>query len=358
MENRKIVRASNRRKFLVGLLGSGAILAVGSAGWFQLAQNVRVALNTKAYPYHIWDNLVGESYSPDLNFMAMVNVDEEDSPQAKLYIWDYQQQRMATLPTGPLFEEPAWSPDNRHLLVQEYHPDQPITLNLWDLQAQQKLYTSASNDYSSFRKMHWSPDGSQIALLSRKFVMLSPGQLTPLFSFNPPDASDFTWSPDSQKVAFLCEDPSQSTWSLQTWDLQTQKMKGEIAFQGQYNHTQSTLSWSPDGTHIAALAHGELQIIQVGGSLTSYALDEPNDGGKIAWSPDSRYLAVVVREPNDFLSSGSKFGVWDIVERKQVRVFHGSVFSSSIPDALAWSKDGKSIRVIGDLYQQESWNWP
>jgi hypothetical protein len=99
---RKIVRPSNRRKFLVGLLGSSAILAAGSVGLFQLAQNVRVALNTKGYPYHFWDGLVGESYSSDLNFMAMIKVDDEDSPQAKLYIWDYQQQRMTTLPTAHL----------------------------------------------------------------------------------------------------------------------------------------------------------------------------------------------------------------------------------------------------------------
>jgi hypothetical protein len=49
-----------------------------------------------------------------------------------------------------------------------------------------------SDDYSSFRKIRWSPDGSQLALLSNKFVILSPAQLTPLISFNHPDAIDFT----------------------------------------------------------------------------------------------------------------------------------------------------------------------
>lgn len=355
---RRIVRPSNRRKFLVGLLGSGAILAAGSVGLFQLAQNVRVALNTKGYPYNFWDHLVGESYSSDLNFMAMIKVGEEDSPQAKLYIWDYQQQYMTTLPTGPSLNGPAWSPDNRYLLFQTYHLNQPNALDLWNVQAQQKLRTYMNDDYIGYSAIHWSPDGSQIALLSTRFVIMSPTQLTPLLSFNHPNATtDFTWSPYSQKVAFLNADILDSTWDIQIWDLQTQKMESEIAFQGQNNHSLSALVWSPDGAHLAVLARGQLQVIQVGHPLTSYALDIPNDGGLLAWSPDGRYLAVAVREPNGIFSSSSRFGVWDIVERKQVRAFNDGVFSTSIPDALTWSKDGKFIRVIANVYQQENWDW-
>lgn len=355
---RRIVRRSNRRKFLVGLLGSGAILAVGSVGVFQLAQNVRVALNTKGYPFHFWDNLVGESYSSDLNFMAMVKVGEEDSPQAKLYIWDYQQQRMTTLPTGPSFDGPPWSPDNRYLLFQAYHPNQPNALDLWDVQAQQKLRTYVNDDYIGYSAIHWSPDGTQIALLSTRFVILSPPQLTPLLTFDHPDATDFTWSPDSQKIAFLTGDLFGSTWGIQTWDLQMQKMEAEITFQGRDDHYVPALAWSPDGAHIAALARGQLQIVRVGNPLTSYPLDIPNDGGLLAWSPDGKYLAVAVREPSDLLSSGSRFGVWDIAKRKQVRAFHDGTFSPSLPDALTWSKDGQFIRVIADVYQQENWSWP
>jgi WD40 repeat protein len=138
-------------------------------------------------------------------------------------------------------------------------------------------------------------------------------------------------------------------------------MVSEIAFQGEdtpLTRSASALAWSPDGTHIVALTHGQLQIVQVGASLTSYALDEPNDGGKLAWSPDSRYLAVAVNEPDNLLSFGSRLDVWDIIARRQVRVLNGNAFPPSFPNALAWSRDGKFIRIIANVYQQENWNWP
>src|SRR5258708_24042469 len=96
-----IIRPSSRRKFLVALLGSGAILGFGSLGLAQLAQDLQVAFHTRNYPYNSGDDLVDEDFSPDLNFMGMVKVGAEDNLDAKLYIWDYQQQRMGILPTGP-----------------------------------------------------------------------------------------------------------------------------------------------------------------------------------------------------------------------------------------------------------------
>lgn len=355
----RIVRSSSRRKFLVGLLGSGAILALGSAGLAQMAQNVQVVLNTKQYTGNFWDGLVGESYSSDLNFMAMVKVGEEDSPQARLYIWDYQQQQMTTLPTGPDYGNPIWSPDNHSLLFQAHLPSDQTALELWDVQHQRKLHSYASDDYPGFSKIRWSPDGAHIALLLDKFVLLSPADLTLLSSFAQPDASDFIWSPDSRKVAFVSGNPSATTWGIQIWDVQTQTKETEMTFQGQSTNSLPGLVWSPDGAQIAAIGNGQLRMIQVGQQLTNYSLDLPNDGGLLAWSPDSRYLAAAVWPPNSLLSfSSSRFGVWDTVERKQVRSFNTGTFPSSVPHALTWSKDGRSIRIIADLYQQENWNWP
>lgn len=213
----RIVRSASRRKFLVGLLGSGAILALGSVGLAQMMQNIQVALNTKQYPYTFWDDLVGESYSPDLNLMAMVKISEDDSPQANLYIWDYQQQHMITLPTGPDYGNPVWSPDNRYLLFQAHLSGEQTALDLWDVQNQRKLRSYAGDDYQGFSNIQWSPDGSHIALFSDTFALLSPADLKPLSTFNPPDATNFTWSPDGHHVAFVSKNASDTTWNIQIW---------------------------------------------------------------------------------------------------------------------------------------------
>lgn len=117
------------------------------------------------------------------------------------------------------------------------------------------------------------------------------------------------------------------------------------------------LAWSPDGSRIAVLYDGGLRIIEMGKSVTTYTLDESNREGKFAWSPDSRYLAVAIELPsNGSLTSVGKLGVWDVTERKYVRLLRYSTFFE-VPEALCWSRDGTNIRAIADVYQQENWNW-
>jgi WD40 repeat protein len=362
----KIVRPSNRRKFLVGLLGGAAIVAIGSTGWDQLVQNVRVSLNTKDYPYHIGDDLVSETFSPDLSLMAMVKVGEEDEPDTKLYIWDYQRQHMTALPTGPSYGDPAcvWSPDNKYLLYQAHHiTDDSTSLDMWDMRTQQKIRTYTGDDYSGFSKIHWSPSGSQIALLidDGTFVVMDPARLAPLFTFkSPAGVGAFAWSPDGQKVAFLIDDSdNKSTWGMQIWDLQTREMATEVIFQRRYDDlSQNDVLWSPDGQHVVVLARGQLRVIEMVEPLTSYALNDPKEATKFAWSPNSKYLVVNTwgLDRNSWDLAEDTFEAWDVVTRKVARSYNRS--ANDDPAALGWSSDGKRIIVIGTLYRQENWNWP
>ncbi|GHO69679.1 hypothetical protein KSC_085710 [Ktedonobacter sp. SOSP1-52] len=52
----KIVRPSSRRKFLTAILGSSIILGLGSPALMHLAQNVKVAFNTKGAPPNFDDD--------------------------------------------------------------------------------------------------------------------------------------------------------------------------------------------------------------------------------------------------------------------------------------------------------------
>lgn len=184
----KIVRSSSRRKFLVGLLGGGAILAAGTPGLLQLMQNMRVAWNIKPYPYNLLnenDDLVGDSYSPDLNFMAMTKVDSD----GQLYIWDYQLQRMITLPTGPEAGSSFWGPDNRRLLFQSQ-----TSLDLWDVPTRQQLASYDGDEYQGFADLFWSPDGTRVVQSANNnangnknvLVIISTDPLKPLYTFKAP----------------------------------------------------------------------------------------------------------------------------------------------------------------------------
>ena len=355
-----VVRPSSRRKFLIGLLGGSVILAAGTPGLLQLAQNVRIAWNTKSYPYNLFNNnddLVGDSYSPDLNFMAMVKV-HDDGP-AQLYIWDYQQQRMTTLPTGSESGTSSWGPDNRRLLFQSQ-----TSLDLWDVQTRQQLASYGGEDYQGFAELNWSPDGSRVVQFASNddngnksvLVIMSVHPLKLLDTFAAPDSTtSFTWSPDGRKFAFLQSTSDSTSWNILIWDIQSHQVESKIPLQGK---DLNGLAWSPDGNRIALLSSDQIHIVEMGNTPTNYTLNEPNRNGKFVWSPDSRHLAVAVELPskNSFESAG-KFEVWDVIERKYVRLLRYSTLFW-VPDALYWTPDGTTIRAIADVYQQENWNWP
>ncbi len=347
----KIVRPSSRRKFLVGLLGSGVALALGSVGVAQLAQTLRVAFHSKDYPFDSFRDLVSRGFSPDLNFMALIGTDSD----TQLHMWDYQHQYMTTFQTGPVNSDIAWSADNAFFLNQTQLPnasETSITLDIWDMQARQKIHSRTGNNLA-FTQAYWSPDGSKIGLLQdRGIAILDASQLTPLFTHAiDMSKSAIAWSPDSQKVALLVGTSDSHTGSIQIWDISTQAMQLEISFNGQLTTDHGTLAWSPDGAHIAAISYQQMHILRLQGGPSNYTLDAQKICGIPTWSPDGRYLAVGI--DNDI---GSALEVWDVIERRKVRNFNRG--TSSFPWALAWSKDGTHIIAIGSLYRQENWDWP
>ncbi|MBA3868558.1 MAG: PD40 domain-containing protein [Anaerolineae bacterium] len=158
------------------------------------------------------------------------------------------------------------------------------------------------NDYSS---PVWSPDGTHIAFgivtrntqnnglaLVNAFVMKADG--THLLDLTPGEDDNgfyFTWSPDSQRVAFTCSN-EQKVCIIGADGSQLQ------ALSVPNDSSVRDLEWSPDGRQIifTVLANdfhnSELYLINADGSNLHRLLEAGSDlQAEAKWSPDSSQIA-------------------------------------------------------------------
>ena len=212
-----------------------------------------------------------------------------------------------------------------------------------------KTYTSKASEIAL------SPDGKQIAFVVRGeiFAMKRVGGRAMQLTQTAARESAVTWSPDSKKLLF-CSDRDGTTdiFVMESTD------KDEPALARSRRRKTTPLAtsdaeersprWSPDGKNIAYLKdRGHLWVMRADGTGKRELLKGPHIGS-IAWSPDSRWLA---------LQRTSGYWISDVCV---VSVRSGSVHDitrqASSDHGPVWSDDGRKLffasNRAGDI---ESW---
>jgi Tol biopolymer transport system component len=214
----------------------------------------------------------------------------------------------------------------------------------------------------------WSPDGTKIAFTSAR---TGQGDLYLLDTTNPtkaplrlsgdPVASELyaSWAPDSRRIVFVGHTPTGDNLYL----IDNVDFPGPKAITS-WAHTQTRPRFSPDGTMIAFYSNHtspdrfDLYVMKVGGTPTLVANDvELNNGGP-AWSPDSKDLVYVKRDPNHFSP------VWaaPVAAPNNAKVIEtGTVGNGDLdvikrPDGRAWialaaqGRTGDAVRDFKRIY--------
>jgi WD40 repeat protein len=117
--------------------------------------------------------------------------------------------------------------------------------------------------------------------------------------------------------------------------------------------------FSPDGRTIAAGPDHRVTLwdAKTHDLLGTLSESQPPEIGAIAFSPDSRWLAVGVGGPNDFaIDVAGKVMVFDVEHRKE----HRTVATQTQVSAIAFSRDGKLLAAAGHdgtlwLFDASSW---
>ncbi len=207
----------------------------------------------------------------------------------------------------------------------------------------------------------YSPDGSSLAYVvdpdgSEHFHILlydlHTGQQTDLT----PDIvgslqAYFAWSPDSRRIAFICDQSGQfDVYILVVEEARQGKYEPQLIFRGGYPAWK--VSWSPDGKYLAAVV--EASGIDYGTFIVPCEGGEPfriSDGGRSidagqpCWAPDSRHLAF-----SSDVNGYNNIGIFD-VDTQKIRWLTDGEGEKQYP---YWSPKGDSLVYI---YNQGTVSW-
>lgn len=192
----------------------------------------------------------------------------------------------------------------------------------------------------------WSPDGSQIAFVSRRegqselYIMNADGSNVRQLTFDLDVASDPAWSPDGSRIAFSSNGDIFVVDADASDDLiivQTVLSEDAAAW---------SPTWSPDGTQLAAQAGDRIVIVTLDSSEVLEVARTSYTGRQrgVSWSPDGRRLAFVTMMSNDLPA----INLLGILGRTSILIPIPEQFIAPGPQdiGLDWSPDGRYL-VVG-----------
>jgi dipeptidyl aminopeptidase/acylaminoacyl peptidase len=199
----------------------------------------------------------------------------------------------------------------------------------------------------------WNPGGTWEIFQKRLHGDKKPEQISqgPGSKFNP------RYSPDGQKLAFAVDCTGSENFHIILHDLQT-GVETDLTPNVRCS-LQANFAWSPDGHQIALISDhtGQFNVYildidkpKVSIAGTQLLLDAGFPAWKVSWSPDGRWLAVVVE------ARGIDFGTFIVPAngRKVIQISeHGKPIDAGqacwSPDSqfLAFSSDSDGYNNIG-----------
>jgi WD40 repeat protein len=215
----------------------------------------------------------------------------------------------------------SWSPDGRLASAAIDH-----TIIIWDATTRQELQRLQRKARPltphTLLTLHWSANGSRLAsssdLLRNETVFWDVSTETVIDTWN---TSALTWSADGRHVASASA----------VLDAATGKMVISLGKENrQYDHR---LAWSPDGRWLAESGRSTTTTKIRNASTGKVEYVFHGRGGPLAWSPDSRRLAVGTT-------------IWDLEPAKEAFLLgdgKGESREGQWVECVDWSPDGTQV---------------
>lgn len=212
--------------------------------------------------------------------------------------------------------------------------------------------TENLNAYFHFK---WSPNGKKIlysGFLPQDGLYIFDVESNKSELLIDKSAFSFNWSPSNDQIIFSTnQTTSNGIYSFGQYilDLNTKDYQLLSNFPPEVSGMTDSVAWSPDNTTIAFSAWTEdsLDIFFInpnGSNLQNMTAPAKNSGDKtvfydLAWSPDSKYLAIMTDNSIMLMSKDKSIKV----------LFNQEKGFSPDQDRLSWSPDSSKI-IFDDVY--------
>lgn len=209
--------------------------------------------------------------------------------------------------------------------------------------------TSAENSSSSLPK--WSPNGKWLAYLSdhgkdgttQIWIFSSLDNKKYQLTSMDGEVSDFTWSPDSKRIAFIAQKNSQSHKGDQPIVIDRYQFKA-------------------DAIGYLSMGRNHLYLVEMNNHLISQLTFGDHDEYLPAWSPNGKYIAFVTKRGKD-PDRHFNYDIYLIKPKsgateQQLTHFPGSDMNPDYESNLSWSPDSSKIAYLRSDEHQWSYYSP
>ena len=291
---------------------------------------------------------------------------------SEIYVMDADGKNQRRLTNHPATDfSPSWSPDGQKIAFSSYRNGGNIQIYVMDSDGQNPIrLTDGVND----RNPAWSPDGLRIAFDGYRdeglpgavwnieiYVIDSDGKNRKRLTEGPKNNFDPSWSPDSQRIAFVSTRHGSTEIYVMNADGTKQERLTDNGVADDYP------SWSPDGQKIAFSSSlvflgadaqegdYEIYLMDTDGSNRRKLTDNVVQDTHPSWSPDGQLIAYeswTLKKPKEIhLITVEGEYLMRLSELHKNGDSHSDWFD---PTGRAVSPTGNQITIWGRLKQFES----
>jgi dipeptidyl aminopeptidase/acylaminoacyl peptidase len=279
---------------------------------------------------------------------------EKDKRDTDLWMVGFgggEEVRLTSTPDGE--STPRWSPDGRYLAFlasRGTEEERKLGSQIWLLDRRGGEAFQLTGIKGGIEDYAWSPDGRRIVLVVKDADPADePEKMEGWKRKTPPPVVIDRYHFKEDREGYL------KRLDSHLWLFDVAARKAEALTQGPYS--DSSPVWSPDGTRIAFISMREpdpdrnpdtnvfVVEARTGAEVKKLTQREGPDGGRLAWSPDGRWIAYLVGdEPKYFAYSLTRLAVVPAAGGPAKVLTEG--LDRAVMGPLLWSPDGLSLTFL------------